>query len=127
MPLDAPFQSLRDDIAAEVDAVFAEPVRISFLKRGVVDPDRAMIQIDAPLRVGDVEMGDMSGGRTSDWSTQIAGSTAVLSIAWATYSGPEIRKGDRVKALARAGEPWFEVKAVGDRKASRLIVYLGNA
>lgn len=126
MPIEAPFHSLRDLAAAEVDAVFAERVRISFLDGGVVDPQRAAIEIDAPLRVGKVEIGDISGGRTSDWSTRMAGADGVLSIAWATYGGPPIRVGDRVKALARSGEPWFEVTAIDDRNASRLIVLLGS-
>lgn len=125
MPVARNIAELRDVLSEGVDARWAERVRISFLKDGAPDPERPVVEIDAVLRVRKAESEDVSGGRTSAWLTTVAGSVGVLSIAWGAYGGPDIRKGDRVKAASRPGAPWFEVLFVDDRNGSRLLAHLG--
>ena len=127
MPVARNIAELRDTIVAGVDARWAEPLRASFLKDGAADPDRPAFEFSAPLRSGKAESEDVSGGRTSAWLTNVAGSVATIWIDRATYEGPDLRKGDMVKALSRPETPWFQVLYVDDRNAWRLVVYLGAA
>src|SRR5690242_10158402 len=105
----ARFHALRDRTLAAVDQVFAEPVRLSFLKDGDVDQDRPMVEIEAVLRVGGGKETMVSGGRDRDWRTKIQAGRAELHIDRAKYPEIVARQGDKVKALSRPGEPWFEV------------------
>jgi len=127
MSIDAPYSALRGELLAAVDEVLAEPLRASFLKDAAPDPDRPAFEFSAPLRTGKAESEDVSGGRTSAWLTNVAGSVATIWIDRATYEGPNLRKGDMVKALSRPQTPWFQVLYVDDRNAWRLVVYLGAA
>jgi len=127
MPLAARFHDVRDRVLAAVDRRFAEPVRLSFMKAGVVDPGRAMVEIEAILRVaGDASAITLKGSSGGGWAPIIEAGKAELHIDRATYSGPSLRTGDRVKALSRQGEPWFEVASVDDRTQGRLVVKLNN-
>lgn len=127
MPVAARFHAIRDRVLAAVDWRFAEPVRLSFIKGGAVDPDRAMVEIEAPLRVaGDASAITLKGSSGAGWAPIIEAGKAELYIDRATYAGPPLRAGDRVKALSRPGEPWFEVASVDDRTQGRLIAKLNN-
>lgn len=127
MPVAARFHELRDRVLAAVDWRFAEPLRLSFLKDGAVDPDRALVEIGAILRVaGDTSAITLKGSSGSGWAPIIEAGKAELHIDRATYDGPALRVGDRVKALSRPGEPWFEVASVDDRTQGRLVVKLNN-
>ena len=127
MPVSARFHELRDKVLAAVDQKFAEPVRLSFLKNGVVDPARPMIEIEAVLRVGEGKNTSVTGGGSAGWRTRIVADKAQLHIDRATYTGPQPKQGDRVKALSRWGEPWFEVADVDDRSHTRLVLNLNEA
>lgn len=124
--LPARFHTLRDRALAATDKVFAEPVRLSFMKAGAVDPARPAREIEAPLRVGGGKETNVSGGVDQVWRTRIAAQRAELHIDPAKYPGLKFIKGDRVRALARPGQPWFEVLAVDDRLSTRLVVQLGE-
>lgn len=124
--LPARYHQLRDRALTAVDRVFAEPVRLSFLKDGAVDPTRPMVEIEAILRVGGGKETMVSGGRDRDWRSRITAQRAELHIDRAKYPNIVSRQGDRIKALARPGEPWFEVLGVDDRGLSRLILQLGE-
>lgn len=124
--LPARYHALRDRVLAQVDNTFAEPVRLSFMKDSVIDPDRPMVEIDAILRVGGGKETSVTGGATQSWRTQIAAQRAELHIDRAKHSTIVAKPGDRVKALSRQGEPWFEVLAVDDRGMSRLVLQLGE-
>jgi len=126
MPVPTRLQGIRDRTLAAVDAVFAEPVRLSFLKAGDVDPSRPAVNIEALLRVGGGSETQLSGGYGKSWRTQLAAGKAELHINRAIYSGPAPRSGDRVQARARPGEPWFEVLRVDDRGETRLVLELGE-
>jgi len=123
----ARFHALRDRILAVVDDKFAEPVFLSFLKNGTVDPARQAMEIEAVLRVGGGKETAVEGGRSSDWRSRIQAQRAELSIDRAKYPGIVPRQGDKVKALARPGEPWFEILAIDDRSMTRLVLQMGEA
>lgn len=127
MPVVARHHSIRDRVLAAVDKVFAEPVRLSFLAEGAVDPTRAAVEIEGVLRVGGGNETNMSGGFAQDWRSRLAAEKAELHLNAATYQGPQIRTGDRVRALSRRSQPWFEILRVDDRGEARIVLELGKA
>ena len=127
MPVAARFHELRDKVLAGVDHVFAEPVRLSFFKSGALDPSRPAIEVEAVLRVGEGKNTSVSGGNAASWRTRIVADKAQLHIDRATYSGPQPKTGDKVRALSRPGEFWFEVADVDDRSHTRLVLNLNEA
>ncbi len=122
----ARFEGLRDRVLAAVDHVFAEPVKLSFIKNGAVDPDRDAVEVEAPLRVGGGKESAADGGIGRSWRTKLAAGKGELHIDRATYTGPPVRPGDAVQALSRPGRPWFEVLRVDDRGETRLVLELGE-
>lgn len=124
--LPARYHSLRDRTFAQVDSVFAEPVRLSFMKEGVVDPDRPMIEIEGILRIGPGKQTSPAGSMVQSWQSSVAAQGGELRIDRVRYPSVVLMTGDRVKARARAGEPWFEVSSVDDRGGGRLVVQLGE-
>jgi hypothetical protein len=125
--LAARFHALRDRALAAVDATFAEPVRLAFFKAGAPDASRPTVEIEAVLRTGGGKETMVSGNRDRDWRSKIVAQRAELHIDRARYPAIVVRYGDKVKALSRPGEPWFEVLAVEDRGATRLVLQLGEA
>lgn len=123
----ARFHALRDRVLAVVDDRLAEPVKLSFMKGGVLDVDRPAIEIEAILRVGGGKETSVDGGRSGGWRSRIQVGRAELHIDRAKYPDIVARAGDKVKALARQGEPWFEVLAVDDRSMSRLVLQMGES
>lgn len=95
------------------------------MKAGTVDPDRPMVEIEAVLRVGGGKETSVAGGQNRAWRTRINAQRAELHIDPTKYS-IIVRRGDRVRAVARHGEPLFEVLAVDDRGMPRLIIQLGE-
>ncbi|PZO78485.1 MAG: hypothetical protein DI629_12130 [Mesorhizobium amorphae] len=118
---------MRDKVLAATDRLFAEPVKLSFLKGGVVDTSRPAVEIEAILRVeGENSAMTLKGSAGSGWAPIIEAGKAELHINRATYAGPPLRVGDRVKALSRSFEPWFEVSSVDDRTQGRIVARLNN-
>lgn len=126
MPVAADFAGIRDRVVASVDARFAEPVRLSFLVKGKVDPTRPAREIKAPLRVGGGDSSNMTGGFAAEWRTRLASGKAELHIDPRLYPDLAIRAGDRVRAMSRPGQPWWEVLRIDDRGESRLVLELGE-
>lgn len=120
------FLDLRDDMIAAVDEVWAEPVRLSFMADGVVDATRPMVEIEAVLRVATAEAANVSGAAAMTWQSRAAAATSKLYVDRARHGGLIIRSGDRVRANARPGKPWFEVLFVDDRDIARLVLHLGE-
>lgn len=120
------FQQIRDRTVAAVDTVFAEPVKLSFLKDGEVDPGRPAVEITAVLRVGGGKESSLAPGTSRAWRSKLAAGKAELHIDRSRYAGPDLQSGDRVRALARRGQPWFEVLRVDDRGDTRLVLELGE-
>lgn len=123
----ARYHAIRNRVLACVDHVHAEPVRLSFMKGGAVDPARPVIEIEAVLRVGGGKETAVSGrGADTAWRSRIQAQRAELHIDRAKYPLIVVRKGDKMKALSRPGEPWFEVLAIDDRTMTRLVLQLGE-
>lgn len=103
---------------------YGESVRLSFMKQQVADPDRPMVEIIALLHVG----GDDSRapGPTGTYRSRLSLGEAELFLDRSTYSGPDPKVGDKVRANDRAGKPWFEVAAVSDRYSNLIVVKLGQ-
>lgn len=128
MAIAARFHTLRDDVLAKVDAVFAKPVRISPMgANGAQDPARPVVTIEAPLRTGGGLNTSVSGGLAQSWRTRITAQKAELHVDRAKYPDLVVRAKDRVRALSRPGTPLFEVLAVDDRNHTRLVLELGEA
>lgn len=126
MPVAGPGGDMRSRIVAAVDRTFAEPVRFSFLRRGVLDAERPAHDIRAVLRVGGGDERNLSGGLAQDWSTRIAAGKAELHVDRAAYPDLVVREDDRVCALDRPGQPWFQVLRIDDRGDTRLVLALGE-
>lgn len=125
--LQARYHRLRNRTLAAVDRSFAEPVRLSFFNAdGALDPSRPAIEIEAILVVGEGK-GTFGAGVSASWRTRIAADRAELHIDRAKYPNVVVRKNDKVRALARQGQPWFEVAIVDDRGAARLVLQLNEA
>lgn len=123
----ARFHALRDRVLERVDQVFAEPVLLKFNKGGAADPSRPAVEIEAVLRVGGGKETAVAGGQDRAWRTRINAQRAELHIDRAAWPNIEAKAGDEVRALARLGEPWFEVLAVDDRGMTRLVLQLGES
>lgn len=126
--LAARFHTYRDRALAAVDRTFAEPVRLHPMAKGAADSSRPVVTIEAVLRVGGGKEVPPSG-RASDasWRMRVAAQRAELHIDRAKYANLVCRQGDKIRAIARPGEPWFEVLAVEDRGESRLVLEMGEA
>lgn len=125
--LAAPHHSLRNRVVAAVDNFRAEPVKLSFMVDGGLDPARPARDIEAILNVKAGESAMVSGGNGRDWRGAVSSQRSALHVDRAKYPDLVVRKGDKVRALARPGQPWFEVLAVDDRGDTRLVLQLGEA
>lgn len=119
----ADWRALEAKVDRKIVSTFGESVRLSFLKDGVVDPDRPLVDITAILRVG----GDDSFTLGSGFRTRLSAGTGELVIDRSAYTGSPTRTGDRVRANDREGRPWFEVYSVSDRYTNLLVLSLGEA
>lgn len=116
-------RDIQGGVMASVDAVFAENIRASFMDaRGMSDPARPQTEFKAVLRTGASKSSKVEGFTSSVRAT---GGTLHLDPAQAV--GLVFRKNDKIRALDRPGEPLFQVIAVDDRGASRLVLHLGEA
>lgn len=122
------YTELRDQAMAAVDAVFAETVRLSFFgSNGSLDPTRPAREIQAVLRVGEGKTINLGAGAGQNWSTRLYSGKAELHIDPVAWPDLVIRAKDKVRALARPGQPLFEVAAVHGRGESRIILQLNQA
>lgn len=127
MPVPARYHAIRDRVVAAVDLRFAEPVELFFLANKKSDPDRPNCDIEAVVRVSGGKASMPGDARSGDRNVRFAAQSGTAHINRATYDGPEIRKGDKLRAMSRTGEPWFEVLRVDDRNHSRIVLEIGEA
>ncbi|HOV04220.1 MAG TPA: hypothetical protein PLG99_07400 [Kaistiaceae bacterium] len=110
------------------DKAFAEPVRLSFFtSQGMLDATRPAREIEAILRVGGGESTSIGGSGSTSWRTRIVARKGEMHIDRTKYPDLDVRARDKVRALARPGQPWFEVAVVDDRGSSRLVLQLNEA
>ncbi|WP_414833582.1 hypothetical protein [Afifella sp. YEN Y35] len=122
----ARFHELQARALKAVDQTFSEPVRLFFLRDGMVDPDRpGPLDIEAILRVGEGE--STRAGPGESWNTRIVAGKGELHINRLVYPDIVVRVRDKVRAMARPGQPWWSVFAVDDRRPGRLMLQLGEA
>jgi len=121
----ATWRNLEAAVDQKIGRTFGESVRLSFLKDGVVDPDRAMVDIAATLATGGDDSATIGDGM-SRYRSRLSLGQAELFIDRSTYAGPMPRTGDKVRANDRAGKPWFEVSAVSDRYSNLIVLSLGE-
>lgn len=118
------FHDLRDELVAEVDAVMEETVQLYFLANGKSDPTRPNRTVEAPLRTGAEKTSSAAAGNGASWRMRIAAGKAELSIDMARYDGPQPQAGDKIRALDRPGQPYWQVANVDDRSHTRLVLEL---
>ena len=120
----AAFHAHRDLAIAAVDRVMAEDIALYFMRNGVTDPDRDNTTIRAVLRVGS---GDNAiDTRSRNWAQRIAAGRAQLHIDRVAHPGLTVRRHDRIRAIERVGQPFFEVLRADDRAHGRLVLELGE-
>lgn len=119
--------SLREDLMAEVDDVWSETVRHLPLADGRKDPERDAVEFIGVLRTGDRDAERMNFGRRNSARAGVTADGGHLRIDRAVHAALVVRKGDKVVALDRDGQPVFEVLSVDDRSHLRLICELGDA
>lgn len=120
-------RNLREDLMAEVDDVWSEVIRHLPLADGRKDLGRDALEFTAVLRTGDRDAERMSFGRGTNARAGVTADGGHLRIDRAVHAALVVRKGDKVVALDRAGQPVFEVLSVDDRSHLRLICELGDA
>lgn len=120
-------RSLREDLMAEVDDVWSEAVRHLPLADGRKDPERDALEFTAVLRTGDRDAERMNFGRGNNARAGVTADGGHLRIDRTVHAALVVRKGDKVVALDRDGQPVFEVLSVDDRSHLRLICELGDA
>lgn len=124
MPVGATFHGVRDSVVSAVDGKFAETVRLSPMSGGARDQQRPQIEIEAVLRTGAEKSNSVDIANPAAWLSKIAAGKALLYIDRTRYPEIVVRKQDAVRALARHGQPVFEVSLIDDRNHARLIVEL---
>lgn len=122
----SPFDEHRNALYEEVDAEFAEPLRVFFLENGRSIPGRGPVDIDAVLRTAGRDAFQPDGGNNADWNIKLAAGKATLAIDRTMYPELELAKGFRVCALSRKGQPMFEVVFIDVHSHRRLYAILGE-
>lgn len=123
----SPFQAIQQQAISAVDAVMAEAVLVYPLSKGMADTTRAHTELRCVLRVGNVRDQNVAGDLGKAWSQRIALGKAEAHIDQSAYAGLDIRKGDKLRAVDRPGQPWFEVLTVNERAQGRTVLALGEA
>lgn len=104
------------------DRLFGEPVRLSFLKGGLEDSDRPMQDLRAQLHLpGESDV--VPSRSNSSFTTHLVGGTGLLIIQKASFNGI-LRQGDKVRADAREGQPWFDIGTVDVNGAGQIVAQI---
>lgn len=127
MPVAANSRDLQPRVMAGADQRFAEQLRHLPMRDAEPDDGRQIREFTGVLRVGGGTEAKLGGRSGSAWRTAIAAGKAELHIDPVANPLLKVSAGDLLVALARAGEPMFEVLRVDDRGETRLVVDLGEA
>lgn len=121
------WRRLERAVDRKINGAFGETVRLSFMKDGKADPSRPQLSTRCHALHTDDDMtrpaGNTLGGNPH---VRFAGAAAVLFLDRGSYSGPELRPGDRVRAVDRDGEPVWQVDYISDRHSNLIAVALAG-
>ena len=117
------FHQYRDIAIKAVDDVMGETMRHYPLKDGKADGTRSQADLIGPLRTGNADEKNVAGTSAS-WGSRITAGKAQAHFSRGANPELVLRDGDKLRALDRAGQPWFLVNSVDDRNHGRLIVEL---
>lgn len=121
----ANWQNLTAMATRTADRLFGEPVRLNFFKAGQEDPDRPKADIRAQLHLpGESDV--VPSRSNSSFTTHLVGGTGLLIIQKAVFAG-ELRQGDKVRADARDGQPWFEILTVDGNGPGQIVAQISLA
>ncbi|MBB3937930.1 hypothetical protein [Aureimonas phyllosphaerae] len=96
------------------------------MAKGRADPKRQTSEVQGVLRTGGGDEVNLAGGYASEWRSRVAVGKAELHIDRSAFPGVVFNTGDKVRAVSRPGQPWFEVLRVDDRGDTRLVLMLGE-
>lgn len=120
-----------DQMRDSIDEAWAEDVRFSPMQDdGTADAIRVQSTLTGVLRTAEQSsvpfaMGRDAASRAAGSNT--TGSPATLKLDRTKYLALDIREGDKIRALDRAGQPVFEVASVDSHSHHRLIINLNGA
>lgn len=120
------WRQLEAAVDRKIGRAFPDAVLLKFNRSGKADPERPEVEITAILHVA----GDESialGSSNDRFGTKLSAGQAALFIDRSSYDGPTPKVKDEVQALGLAGQPWFEVLAIGDRFTNLLVLTLGES
>jgi len=123
----ANYQAIRERSARAVDAVMAESILLAPMSDEYADPSRVKIEFKAVLRTGGAKNTSLNGGMGRDWVSRIVAGRAQLHIDRAANTALVCKRGDKIQALDRPGQPIFEILDIDDRGHTRLVIDLGEA
>lgn len=107
--------------------VWDETIRLSPMLKGRSDPNRPQTLVKAAVRQGAEAAQSLTGGTARDWSLRVGAGPTEARITRATYAGPAIMVGDKVRRMDRAGQPLYEVAIVNDRDEGDIVLTLNQA
>ena len=110
-----------------VDSQLAEAIEHFPLRNNSTDPDRARSTLTGVLRVGLSKPRNAAGGNSGSWSGRISSGTAEAHINAVSAALPVIRQHDKLRAIDRIGQPFFEIVDITDRQDGRIVLHLGVA
>lgn len=101
------------------DRAFGEPVRLSFYKAGAADGSRAAQDLRAQVHLpGETDIGFVRGNKAM--AAAIVGGAGLVIIQKSVFDGA-LAQGDKVRATARSGQPWFEVAFVDNKSTDQIV------
>lgn len=120
------WRNLEAAVDQKIGRSFGESVYLKFNRNGVTDPERLAVTINAILHVGGDDSMPLGNG-DDRFRSRLSAGRAELFIDRSTYRGPDPALKDEVRAMDRAGKPWFEVLNISDRYSNLLVLSLGES
>lgn len=125
------FADLWNDARADIDATFAERLRIApmqpgnqYTGSGGADPARPATIVLGLLKFGSAEQSAAGDRRNIDFVGRLATGEIGASVALDQIGGLTLRKGDRVTALDRTADRDFEIDQITDDGTRALMLKL---
>lgn len=117
---------LKNRLPSMVDKFHAERVMFIPIKNGGADQTREREQITGVLRVRPNEAKGPQSGNASTFKSKAKSNDAELYLDAANYAEFKIEQGDKIQAIERAGQPFFQVECRNPRDQNRITVELSD-